>query len=495
MGKLKGRVLIANRGEIARKIIRVCKRLELESISLYTPIEEGLPHALEADYAINLGDGPLSETYLNIDKILDIARAMNVEFIHPGYGFLSENKDFSSQVKQAGFKFVGPDFHAIDVMGDKRKSKELVEEMKGPFIPGYHGGNQEAQFLKKEALKIGYPVLVKASAGGGGKGMRLVEKEADFFEALASAKSEAKRAFNNDEVLLEKYIIEPRHIEVQIFSDSKGNHIHLYDRECSIQRRHQKIIEEAPAPHLSEETKKKMRNFSVSLAKKINYLGAGTIEFVVDKNENFYFLEMNTRLQVEHPVTEYITGTDLISWQFFVANGEELPKKQKEIISRGHSIEARLYCEDPDQGFIPQTGQLLFMGRPSENNCMLDTGYDTGDVVGVEFDPMLAKVIAYGEDRQSALAKISQALNEVGPLGPKTNFEYIKRIFNHSTYREGKVNTSFVEQYKKELAPKELDETTKALAIAASFLSSGGQGQIGISSRLEAKIPSSFRNC
>ena len=470
MKKLK-KILIANRGEIALRVLKTCREMGIKAVTIYTDEETHLPHAKAGDESVNLGTGPLKETYLNHEKLIEIATKLGVDAIHPGYGFLSENATFCQKVAKAGIKFIGPSPEAMTLMGDKTGSKRKMEEIKIPLIPGYHGDEQNADFLKKEANKIGYPVLIKASAGGGGKGMRVVDQESDFNEALEAAKREAMNAFGDDRVLIEKYIRNPRHIEIQVMSDQHGNHTHIFERECSIQRRHQKIVEESPSPALDAKLRAEMSEVATKISKSINYEGAGTIEFILDGDVPgaFYFLEMNTRLQVEHPVTEMVSGLDLVRLQILVAQGEKLPYTQQDLIQRGHSIELRIYAEDPDNGFLPSTGKIHYVG---ETKARLDTGYADGNEVTISFDPMLAKLVVYGATREDAVAAALAALKEIPFLGVITNRDYLSRILNHKKFLSGETFTHFVQTYKEELAPTELTESEMAQVIAAHFLSS-----------------------
>lgn len=476
MKKIK-KILIANRGEIALRVIQTARELGIKTVTLYTEEEKGLPHCSAGDESFCLGSGALKDTYLNQEKIIAIAKACGADAIHPGYGFLSEKSSFAKLVTSNGLIFIGPSPESIDLMGDKKTSKIKIQELGVPSIPGYHGENQELSHLKKEAKKIGYPVLVKASAGGGGKGMRIVEREEEFEAALEGAKREALNAFGDDTVLLEKYITSPRHIEIQVMSDSHGNHLHLFERECSIQRRYQKIVEESPSPAVTPELRARMTEAALKITRGINYLGAGTIELILDTDGQFYFLEMNTRLQVEHPVTEMVTGLDLVALQILVAEGGVLPFKQEEVKQKGHAIEVRLYAEDPDNHFLPSIGQIRLIGKTNLRNVRLDSGYIDGNEVSISFDPMLAKLIAWGENRDLAADKLSEALNEVVFLGVKTNRDYLKRILSLSEYRQGLTYTHFVKTYEEKLKPRTKTKEEMALAIAAALLNKASSSQ------------------
>ena len=465
------KILIANRGEIALRVISTCREMGIKTVTIYTESESSLPHALLSDEAICLGQGPLSHTYLNQNLLIDIAKKTNSDAIHPGYGFLSENPPFADLVEKSNIIFIGPSSESMKVMGDKKASKELIENIDVPSIPGYHGDNQDSDFLKVKANEIGYPVLIKASAGGGGKGMRVVKDENDFLEALESAKSEALKSFSNDIVLIEKYIENPRHIEVQVMSDSHENHLHFYERECSIQRRHQKIIEETPSPAVNPELRKNITKAATTITKYIKYRGAGTIEFILDEQGKFYFLEMNTRLQVEHPITEMVTGVDLVKLQILVAQGAPLNIKQEEIGQKGHSIEVRIYAEDPDNNFLPSIGTIKEIGSTKLTNVRLDCGYFNENKVTVDFDPMLAKLITYGSDRQSTILKMAKALEDFPFLGLKTNREYLMRILKNEQFEKGNTFTNFVELYKEDLQPTPLNNNQIAKAVASFLLS------------------------
>lgn len=468
MKKIK-KILIANRGEIALRVILTAREMGIKTVTLYTDEEKSLPHSSAGDESFCLGSGALKDTYLNQQKIIDIAKACGADAIHPGYGFLSEKASFARLVRESGLIFIGPTPESIDLMGDKKRSKIKIQQLGVPSIPGYHGDNQEVIHLISEAHKIGFPVLIKASAGGGGKGMRIVERESEFQAALEGAKRESLNAFGDDTVLLEKYITSPRHIEIQVMSDQHGNHFHLFERECSIQRRYQKIVEESPSPAVSPELRAKMTEAAIKITSGIDYIGAGTIELILDTDGKFYFLEMNTRLQVEHPVTEMVTGLDLVQLQILVAQGEKLPFKQDEITQKGHAIEVRLYAEDPDNDFLPSIGQIKKIGKTSLRHTRLDCGYVDGNEVSISFDPMLAKLISWGENRNLAADKLDLALNEVVFLGVKTNRDYLKRILGLSEYREGLTFTHFVKTYEEKLKPKKKSQEDRALAIAAAI--------------------------
>lgn len=466
------KILIANRGEIALRIIQTCRELNIKTVTIFTEEEKDLPHSFAGDESFNLGTGSLKDTYLNQDLIISIAKKLSVDAIHPGYGFLSEKASFSKRVRQEKIIFIGPTPESIELMGDKKSSKIKIKELGVPSIPGYHGDDQTLAVLLKEAKKIGFPVLIKASAGGGGKGMRIVEAENVLQAELEGAKREALNAFGDDTVLLEKYIKSPRHIEIQVMSDQHGNHLHLFERECSIQRRYQKIIEESPSPAVTPELRKLMTDAALKITRGINYQGAGTIELILDTDGKFYFLEMNTRLQVEHPVTEMVTGLDLVKLQIQVASGEKLLLSQSDIKQNGHAIEVRLYAEDPDNGFLPSVGKIKKIGTTQLRHIRLDCGYQDGNIVSTSFDPMLAKLISWGENRKLAASKLVLALNEVVFLGEglKTNRNYLQRILSSKPFLAGETFTHFVKTYAEELLPKNATSNQTALAIAALLL-------------------------
>lgn len=471
-------LLIANRGEIAVRIIRTCREMGIATVTVYSDADASLPHASLSDASYPLGDGTLADTYLNIDILIAIAKQAGADAVHPGYGFLSENATFAKAVKKAGLIFVGPSAEAIELMGDKIAAREAAEKAGLPLIPGYNGERQYADTLADEADKMGYPVMIKASAGGGGKGMRVVEQAADFNAALEEAKSEAQHAFGDDRIFLERFITSPRHIEVQVFSDSHGNHLHFFERECSIQRRHQKIIEESPSPALDDTLRQNITRTAVNIAKDIGYLGAGTVEFILDVDNSFYFLEMNTRLQVEHPVTEMVTGEDLVKLQILVAQGNALPMTQDEIVQHGHAIECRLYAEDPGKGFLPATGMLEYIGTPSAQHVRLDSGFAAGNEVTTRYDPMLAKLIAWAPTRKDAAETCCTSLNEVLFAGVKTNRAYLQRILQHAAFLSGDTYTHFVETHKDELLATELTDKQIAALIAAYLLQHRTRGAI-----------------
>lgn len=451
------KLLVANRGEIACRVMRTARTMGLRTVAVYSDADAGALHVAMADEAHRIGPAAPRESYLNIEAILAAAKASGADAIHPGYGFLSENAEFAEACARAGTIFVGPPPSAIRAMGLKDRAKALMAKAGVAVVPGYLGEDQSPETLAKEAVKIGYPVLIKAVAGGGGKGMRRVDAVADFASALESAKREAKSAFGDDRVLIEKYVSRPRHIEVQVFADSHGNVVHLFERDCSLQRRHQKVIEEVPAPGMPEAMRAAMGEAAVKAAKAVGYIGAGTIEFIADASEGlkadrFWFMEMNTRLQVEHPVTEAITGLDLVEWQLRVAMGETLPKTQAELKQHGHAIEARLYAEDPQKGFLPSIGTLEILKLP--HHVRVDTGVREGDSVTPYYDPMIAKVIAHGETRGEAIAKLAHALTETRIAGVRTNNAFLIRALKHRDFVSGEIDTGFIARHEADLIPQ-----------------------------------------
>src|SRR5712671_561341 len=449
------KILIANRGEIACRVIRTARQMGIATVAVYSDADANALHVAMADEARRIGPPPARESYLNIAAIIEAARRSGAEAIHPGYGFLSENPDFAEACAKAGLVFIGPPAAAIRAMGSKAAAKALMEGHGVPVVPGYHGEAQDAASLAAEAERIGYPVLIKASAGGGGRGMRIVTRADEFARALVGAKREAAGAFGDDRILLERYLERPRHIEVQVFGDTQGNIVHLWERDCSIQRRHQKIVEEAPAPGLDKARREKLGEMAVAAARAVGYVGAGTVEFIAEDGamKNFYFMEMNTRLQVEHPVTEAVTGLDLVEWQIRVAAGEPLPLCQPDLVLRGHAIEARLYAEDPERGFLPQTGTLHGLRFPPSRLARVDTGVRQGDTITPFYDPMIAKIIAWGEDRAAAVGRLRRALAETAVLGVKTNLEFLALVAEHPEFASGAVDTGFIERHRASLMP------------------------------------------
>jgi propionyl-CoA carboxylase alpha chain len=441
------KVLIANRGEIALRVMRSVKEMGIATVAVYSEADRKSPHVRFADEAIYIGPPPSSESYLRIDKIIAAAEQVGANAIHPGYGFLSENEDFAKACEDAGIIFIGPSPKAIEVMGSKLAAKEAVAKFNVPLVPGTSSPISDIKEAKAIATKIGYPVLIKASAGGGGKGMRVVTFESEFESQLERATSEAMSSFGDASVFIEKYITNPKHIEFQIFGDHHGNVIHLFERECSIQRRHQKVIEEAPSSALTPEIRNAMGVAAVNVAKSCGYYNAGTVEFILDENKNFYFLEMNTRLQVEHPVTEMITGIDLVKLQIKVAQGEALPYKQEELSIRGHAIEARVYAEDPSNNFLPDIGTLSTYQIPKGNGVRVDDGFEQGMTIPFYYDPMIAKLVCHASDRNSAIDKLIRALNEYDITGVETTMGFCKFAVDHEAFRSGNFDTNFVPKY------------------------------------------------
>lgn len=466
------KILIANRGEIACRIMKTAQRLGIHCIAIYSNEDCNALHVKLADEAYCVGPAEARLSYLNQAAILAIAKQSGAEAIHPGYGFLSENADFAEACELQNIVFIGAPSAAIRAMGSKIGAKQLMQAAGVPLLPGYHGGEQQPDLLLQEAHKIGFPLLIKASAGGGGKGMRIVTAAEHFLEALASCQREAKTAFGSDDVLLEKYLTAPRHIEIQIFADRHGNCVHLFERDCSIQRRHQKVVEEAPAPHLSAEIRARMGEAAIKAAQSVHYVGAGTIEFLYDQGQ-FYFMEMNTRLQVEHPVTEAITGQDLVAWQLSVAYGLALPLQQAQLTLRGHAIEVRIYAEDPDGGFLPSTGTLKALALPTlTSQVRLDTGMQVGDRIGIFYDPMLAKLICFSDRREAAVQLMQQALSQLLIVGVKTNNQFLSRVLGLTTYRNGELTTDFIDKNHAALLPTlQADAALPAAVIlfAAAF--------------------------
>jgi 3-methylcrotonyl-CoA carboxylase alpha subunit len=440
------KLLIANRGEIACRIIRTARRMGLATVAVYSDADRGALHAALADETWPIGPAPARDSYLNIAAIVDAALASGAGAVHPGYGFLSENADFAEACEAAGLVFVGPPAAAIRAMGSKASAKTIMAKAGVPVVPGYHGDDQDLGHLTEEAERIGFPVLIKASAGGGGRGMRVVGGPAEFHPALEAARREAAGAFGDDRVLLEKYLERPRHIEVQVFADRHGDVVHIFDRDCSIQRRHQKVMEEAPAPGLDEEQRRRMGKAAVAAVQAVSYVGAGTVEFIAPAAapEAFYFIEMNTRLQVEHAVTEAITGLDLVEWQLRMAAGERLPLRQQDLAASGHAIEARLYAEDPEREFLPQTGTLHRLHLPSPEIARVDTGVRQGDAVTPFYDPMIAKIVVWGEDRAAAVGRLRRALGETAVLGLRTNLGFLARVAADPDFAAGAVDTGFI---------------------------------------------------
>ncbi|MBC7201282.1 MAG: acetyl/propionyl/methylcrotonyl-CoA carboxylase subunit alpha [Pseudomonas balearica] len=463
-------LLVANRGEIACRVMRTAKALGLTTVAVHSAIDAEARHAREADIRVDLGGAKPADSYLLVDKLIKAAKASGAQAIHPGYGFLSENAGFARACDAAGLIFLGPPASAIDAMGSKSAAKALMETAGVPLVPGYHGEAQDYETFRAAAEVIGYPVLLKAAAGGGGKGMKVVERESELAEALASAQREAQAAFGDARMLVEKYVLKPRHVEIQVFADGHGNCLYLNERDCSIQRRHQKVVEEAPAPGLSAGLRRAMGEAAVKAAKAIGYVGAGTVEFLLDARGEFFFMEMNTRLQVEHPVTEAITGLDLVAWQIRVARGEPLPISQDEVPLNGHAIEVRLYAEDPDNDFLPATGTLdLYREAADGPGRRVDSGVAEGDTVSPFYDPMLGKLIAWGENREQARQRLLAMLAETAVGGVKTNLAFLRRVLAHPAFANAELDTGFIARHQGELLPPqgELPESFWQLAASA----------------------------
>ncbi|MEY3236694.1 MAG: hypothetical protein RI883_795 [Bacteroidota bacterium] len=441
------KVLIANRGEIARRVIRTLKKMNISSVAIYSDADRNSPHVLEADEAVYVGESPSSESYLKQDLILHYCKELNVDAIHPGYGFLSENAHFARKVSEAGMKLIGPSPESMELMGDKLSAKQAVKSYNVPLVPGVDEAITDVNEAIKIAEQVGYPILIKASAGGGGKGMRLVENSGEFVEQMRMAQGEARSSFGDDAVFIEKFVLEPRHIEIQVFADSLGNVVYLFERECSIQRRHQKVVEEAPSALLTPALRKEMGEAAVAVCKACNYEGAGTVEFLVDANMKFYFLEMNTRLQVEHPVTEEITGLDLVEWQIRVARGEKLPKSQEELTINGHAIEVRVYAEDTLNGFTPDIGTLKRYRIPTGKGVRVDDAFVEGMAIPIYYDPMIAKLVVWGKTREEAIEKTIKAIDNYQISGLKTTLDFGKYVLKHEAFRSGKFDTNFVKHY------------------------------------------------
>lgn len=459
------KILVANRGEIALRVMRSARELGIKTVAVYSEADREALHVRYADEAVFIGSPPSSESYLRIEKIIAAARETGAQAIHPGYGFLSENEDFAQAVEKAGMVFIGPSAKSIEVMGSKLAAKAAVAKFNVPLVPGTSEPIDDIKKAKKIASDIGYPVLIKASAGGGGKGMRIVKNDNEFQEQMERAVSEATSAFGDGSVFIEKYITQPRHIEFQVFGDQHGNVIHLFERECSIQRRHQKVVEEAPSSVLTPELRKKMGEAAINVAKSCGYYGAGTVEFILDEKLNFYFLEMNTRLQVEHPVTEMVTGVDLVKLQISVAQGEKLPLKQEDLSIHGHAVEIRVYAEDPANNFLPDIGTLQTYKRPQGNGIRVDDGFEQGMSIPFYYDPMIAKLICHAETREGAIEKTIRAIEEYEITGLETTLGFCYFVMHHQAFRTGQFDTRFVEKYfKPEVLTLSRDQEEETIA-------------------------------
>jgi len=472
------KILVANRGEIAVRVIKSAKQLGISTVAIYSDPDSGSPHVMLADEAVNIGPAPSAQSYLNMDRIIEVCLSLNVDAIHPGYGFLSENAVFAKKVEENGLIFIGPSAHAIEVMGDKLSAKNTVAQYDVPMVPGVDHAVESADEAKTIAASIGYPVLIKASAGGGGKGMRIVEKKDELEEQMERAMSEAASAFGNPAVFVEKFITSPRHIEIQIIGDQHGNICYLFERECSIQRRHQKVIEEAPSAILTTEIRKAMGEAAIGVAKSCGYYGAGTVEFIVDSDLNFFFLEMNTRLQVEHPVTEEITGIDLVAEQIRVAEGKTLSFKQEDLKINGHAFEVRVYAENPREGFLPDTGRLNTYRIPTGKGVRVDDGFEEGMEIPIYYDPMIAKLVTHGKDREEARQRMLKAITEYKISGVSTTLDFCTFALEHEAFISGQFDTKFVENY---FTPEKLNvfsEEHEQLAMSLAAYLAGREDRL-----------------
>jgi acetyl-CoA carboxylase biotin carboxylase subunit len=462
------KILIANRGEIAVRVIRACHEMGIAAVVVYSDVDRAALHVRKADEAYPIGAPAAAESYLNIQKILDVAKRSGADAIHPGYGFLSENAKFAQACADASVKFIGPTAAAMEAMGSKTRARQAMEKAGVPFVPGTSRGVASAEEAEQVAARIGYPVMLKAAAGGGGKGMRLVHAAAQLKSSLEGARSEAERSFGDSEVYIEKAIVNPRHIEMQVLADEHGNTVYLGERECSLQRRHQKVLEEAPSPIVDADMRRRMGEVAVRVAQAANYTNAGTVEFLVDQEKNFYFLEMNTRLQVEHPVTELVTGLDLVHLQIRIAAGEKLPFKQEDVSIRGHAIECRIYAEDPDNNYFPSPGKISLLMEPSGPGIRTDGGMYEGWTVPIEYDPLLAKLIGYGADREQAIARLTRALGEYFVGGIKTNIVLFRRILRDPDFRAARLDTGFLDRMLKRAEDEPMGAKTAEVAVIAA---------------------------
>ena len=493
------KILIANRGEIAVRVLRACHEMGIAAVAVYSEVDRGALHVRKADEAYPIGSAAATESYLNIPRILDVAKRSGADAIHPGYGFLSENAKFAQACADAGVKFIGPTAAAMEALGSKTRARQAMEKAGVPFVPGTSRGVDSIEEAEQVAARIGYPVMLKAAAGGGGKGMRLVHAPEQLKSSLEAARSEAERSFGDSEVYIEKAIVNPRHIEMQVFADEHGNTVYLGERECSLQRRHQKVLEEAPSPIVDSDMRRRMGETAVRVAQAANYSNAGTVEFLVDQAKNFYFLEMNTRLQVEHPVTELITGLDLVHLQIRIAAGEKLPIRQDDVRVRGHAIECRIYAEDPDNNYFPSPGKITLLQESSGPGVRIDSGMYEGWTVPIDYDPLLAKLIGYGSDRDQAIARVTRALNECFVGGIKTNISLFRRILRDADFRAAKLDTGFLDRMLKR--PEDRPADSKAAEVAAiaaglfAALGSSAQGTgKGAGSGAAEKQDSNWKN-
>jgi acetyl-CoA carboxylase, biotin carboxylase subunit len=480
------KILIANRGEIALRVMRSCKEMGINTVAIYSEADRNAPFVKYADEAVCVGPPPSNQSYLLGDKIIEICKSLNVDGIHPGYGFLSENAGFASKVENAGITFIGPSAEAMEIMGDKLSAKAAAKRYNIPMVPGTDGAIDDVEKAKKVAQETGFPILIKASAGGGGKGMRIVEKIEDFEEQMKLAVSEATSAFGDGSVFIERYVAGPRHIEIQILGDKHGNIVYLFERECSIQRRHQKVVEEAPSSVLTPELRKAMGECAVNVGKACNYVGAGTVEFLLDENRDFYFLEMNTRLQVEHPVTEMITGLDLVKEQIKIARGENLSFAQEDLKISGHSIEVRVYAEDPTNNFLPDIGKLQTYRRPTGQGIRVDDGFEEGMDIPIYYDPMISKLITYGKDREEAISRMIRAIDEYEITGVETTLPFCSFVLKHPAFVSGDFDTHFVKHhFKPEYLISEQPDEAEIAAIVAAIELNSKNSNIQISNQKE----------
>ncbi len=462
------KILIANRGEIACRVIDTCRKLGIRTVAVYSAADAGARHVRLADEAYCVGPAASRESYLRIERIIEVCKQSGAQAIHPGYGFLSENEAFAGACEANDIVFIGPPVKSIRAMGSKSAAKALMQQAQVPLVPGYHGADQDPALLQREADRIGYPVLIKASAGGGGKGMRVVNAASEFAAALASCQREARTSFGDDHVLIEKYLLQPRHIEIQIFADQAGHTISLNERDCSAQRRHQKVVEEAPAPSVDADRRVAMGRAACDAARAVGYVGAGTVEFIADSQGNFYFMEMNTRLQVEHPVTEMITGLDLVEWQLRIAAGEDLPLTQEQVPLNGHAIEVRIYAEEPEKGFLPSVGRLVYFKAPAASaHVRLDTGVEQGDEITPYYDPMIAKLIVWDSTRDAAIERMLGALADMRIVGVGHNVNFLSRLVGHAAFRQGRVDTGLIEREHAVLMPASGSLPTEVFQVAA----------------------------
>lgn len=476
------KILIANRGEIALRIMRSCREMGIKTVAVFSQADRNAPFVNYADEAVCIGAAPSSQSYLNGDKIIEVCRALKAEAIHPGYGFLSENAAFAAKAREAGIIFIGPSPESMEIMGDKLSAKAAAKKYNIPLVPGSDGAIKDINSAKKMAGKIGFPVLIKASAGGGGKGMRIVYHEKEFEEQVKSAISEAVSSFGDGSVFIEKYVSSPRHIEVQVLADSHGNVVHLFERECSVQRRHQKVIEEAPSSILTPEIREQIGKSAVDVARSCNYVNAGTVEFILDENKNFFFLEMNTRLQVEHPVTELITGIDLVKEQIKIASGEAISFSQNDLKVNGHALEVRVYAEDPLNNFLPDIGKLHVYKRPQGLGVRVDDGFEEGMDIPIYYDPMIAKLIVHGKDRKEAISRMLRAIGDYKITGVETTLDFCRFVLEHEAFISGNFDTHFVHKYFKPeslVHQKEEEESIAALVSAMIYKNGRNSGMPG----------------